>query len=353
VNFLQELLIEALAGGASDVHLVPGEKPLSRIHTTLAPILKWPPVTHGQIESAVREFLGTARFEQLQKNRDIDFSMQVEGHGRFRVNAHYQRDTLAVAFRAIADQVPALSSLNLPPMVERLAELPRGLVLVTGVTGSGKSTTLASMINAINLRHQLHIITLEDPVEYVLRSNKSLIEQREIGSDVPSFASGLRHVLRQDPDVILVGEMRDLETTSAAITAAETGHLVLSTLHTQSAAQTIERIIDIYPGEQQNQIRSMLSNTLQAVVTQTLFKRSDKSGMIPACEVMMCTAAIRNCIRENRIHEIANIIETSRNVGMCTLDESIRSLYLNGRISQQQALAQAARPEAMSRAMSA
>jgi twitching motility protein PilT len=350
---LKDILTESIHRGASDVHLVAGSPPLFRIHTVLKAVDAWPALAGADAEGYVKEMVSPERFQRLQENQDLDFSYEIPGLARFRVNAHYQRETIAVAFRTIPGLVPKLASLNLPRIVESLVNLPRGLVLVTGVTGSGKSTTLASMINAINLRHQLHIITLEDPVEYVLRSNKSLIEQREIGSDVPSFASGLRHVLRQDPDVILVGEMRDLETTSAAITAAETGHLVLSTLHTQSAAQTIERIIDIYPGEQQNQIRSMLSNTLQAVVTQTLFKRSDKSGMIPACEVMMCTAAIRNCIRENRIHEIANIIETSRNVGMCTLDESIRSLYLNGRISQQQALAQAARPEAMSRAMSA
>jgi twitching motility protein PilT len=353
VSLFPTVLTDALSMGASDVHLVAGEKPLYRVHTTLAAVMKWPVLTNDIIEAAVRDFVGLPRFETLQKKRDLDFSMHLEGHGRFRVNAHYQRETLAVAFRAISDHVPALASLNLPPVVEGLANLPRGLVLVTGVTGSGKSTTLASMINAINQLRALHIITMEDPVEYLLRSKKSLIEQREVGGDVPSFASGLRHVLRQDPDVILVGEMRDLETTSAAITAAETGHLVLSTLHTQSAAQTIERIIDIYPGEQQNQIRSMLSNTLQAVITQTLFKRADKPGMIPACEVMICTAAVRNCIRENRIHEIPNIIETSRGAGMCTLDESIRSLCFNGYISQQQALSQAIRPEAMSRAINA
>ena len=353
MTMLRELMVDALRCGASDVHVVAGGRPLYRIHTVLAPVPKWPVLSAEQIEQAMKVMLGPVRFETLQNVRDIDFSTHLEGQGRFRVNAHYQKETIAVAFRTIADRVPALKELHLPPVVEMLVNMPRGLVLVTGVTGSGKSTTLASMIDAINQRHAHHIITLEDPVEYELRSNKCLIEQREVGADVPSFASGLRHVLRQDPDVILVGEMRDLETTSAAITAAETGHLVLSTLHTQSASQTIERIIDIYPGEQQNQIRSMLSNTLQAVITQTLFKRADRPGMVPACEVMVCTPAIRNCIRENRIHEIPNIIETSRGVGMSTLDESIRSLFLNGYISQQQALSRASRPESMSRALSA
>jgi len=209
------------------------------------------------------------------------------------------------------------------------------------------------MIDAMNHRFEHHVITIEDPIEYLLKWDKCVIEQRELGSDVPSFGSGLRHALRQDPDIILVGEMRDLETTSAAITAAETGHLVLSTLHTQNASQTIERIIDIYPAEQQNQIRSMLSNTLQAVVSQVLFKRNDKSGMVPACEVMVCTPAVRNCIRENRIHEIPNIIETSRAMGMCTLDESIKTLCLNGHITREQALTQASRPDSLNRALCA
>lgn len=353
MKFLQELLTEALQSGASDVHIVAGARPLFRIHTVLQAMPKWPVVSPDEVEQAVREMVDPKRFEKLNHHRDIDFSTRVEGMGRFRVNAHYQRDTIAIAFRAIPQTVPSLAELHLPRVVESLVNLPRGLVLVTGVTGSGKSTTLASMISAINLRYSHHIITLEDPLEYELKSNRCLIEQREVGSDVPDFASGLRHVLRQDPDVILVGEMRDLETTSAAITAAETGHLVLSTLHTQSAAQTIERIIDIYPGDRQNQIRSMLSNTLQAVISQTLFKRADQEGMIPACEVMICTAAVRNCIRENRIHEIPNIIETSRGAGMCTLDESIRSLFLNGCISQQQAMSRATRPESLERALSA
>jgi twitching motility protein PilT len=222
---------------------------------------------------------------------------------------------------------------------------------VTGPTGSGKSTTLAGMIDAINRREQGHIITLEDPVEYAFVSNKCAIEQREVGGDVPDFASGLRHVLRQDPDTILVGEMRDLETTASAITAAETGHLVFSTLHTMNCPQTIERIIDIYPGDQQNQIRSMLANTLQAVISQTLFKRCDQPGMIPAVEIMLCTPAIRNCIRENRIFELGNIIETNRSMGMQTLDNSIRQLYVNGYITREDALAQAAHPEKLERAL--
>ena len=214
-------------------------------------------------------------------------------------------------------------------------------------------TTWQGMVDAINKREQGHIITLEDPIEYAFISNKCSIEQREVGADVPSFASGLKHSLRQDPDVILVGEMRDLETTSSAITAAETGHLVFSTLHTVNAPQTIERIIDVYPSDQQNQIRSMLANTLQAVISQTLFKRVDQPGMIPALEIMLCTPAVRNCVRENRIFEIPNIIETSRALGMQTLDSSIKQLYVNGYISREDAIAQAAHPEKLERSLAA
>ncbi|MFB3891856.1 MAG: type IV pilus twitching motility protein PilT [Phycisphaerae bacterium] len=357
MSFLQELLTTALRASASDVHIIVGLPPMFRIHTVLEYADNCPPVTAEQAEAYVKEMVGPKRFEQLLEKRDIDFSTKVPTFGpslgRFRVNAHFQRDTIAIAFRAISDKVPDLASLNLPPIVERLVDTPRGLILVTGQTGSGKSTTLASMIDAINKRYPYHVITVEDPIEYMLTCNKCVIEQRELGSDVPTFASGLRHALRQDPDIILVGEMRDLETTSAAITAAETGHLVLSTLHTQNAAQTIERIIDIYPAEQQNQIRAMLSNTLQAVISQVLFKRTDVAGMVPACELMVCTPAVRNCIRENRIHEIPNIIETNRGVGMTTLDESIKALYLNGRISRQQAISEASRPEVLSRALCA
>ena len=348
---LKKLLAEQINSGASDMHLIVGLPPLLRIHTCLRPLDGADALSQEQALAFVREMIGDERMARFNHDRDIDFSTALDGQGRFRVNAHWQRDTIAMAFRAISDNVPALDSLNLPPAISGLVDLPRGLVLVTGVTGSGKSTTLASMINAVNLTRASHIITLEDPVEYVLRSSKSVIEQRELGSDVPTFASGLRHALRQDPDIILVGEMRDLETTSAAISAAETGHLVLSTLHTQNASQTIERIIDIYPAEQQNQVRAMLSNTLQAVISQVLFARKDKPGMVPACEIMLCTPAVRNCIRENRIHEIPNIIETSKALGMTTLDDSIKSLVINGMVGKQDAIAHAARPEALAKTL--
>ena len=326
--------------------------PLLRIHTILQET-DYPVVTPEGAEEMLKQMLSTDRFEQFVKDRDIDFSTAMEGMGRFRVNAHYQRDSIAIAFRTIPDSVFPLDKLNLPDAVKKLITLTRGLVLVTGDTGSGKSTTMASIVDAINCRYHKHIITLEDPIEYILKSNKCAIEQREIGSDCPSFSSGLKHALRQDPDIILVGEMRDLETTSAAITAAETGHLVLSTLHTINASQTIERIIDIYPSGQQNQIRSMLSNTLTAVISQTLFKRTDVPGMIPGVEMMLCNPAIKNCIRENRIFEIPNVIETSRALGMQTLDYSISQLYLNGQISRDDALANAAHPDKLERSLCA
>ncbi|MGD0077643.1 MAG: PilT/PilU family type 4a pilus ATPase, partial [Sedimentisphaerales bacterium] len=232
-----------------------------------------------------------------------------------------------------------------------LTDLPRGLVLVTGHTGAGKSTTLASMLGVINAKYRKHIITLEDPIEYALENKMCVIEQREIGFDCPSFGAALKRVLRQDPDIIMVGEMRDLETTRSTVTAAETGHLVFSTLHTINAAQTIERIIDIYPAGQQNQIRTMLANTLQAVISQTLFRRVDQPGMVPCTEILLCTSAVRNCVRENRIYEIANIIETSRKFGMQTMDGSIADAYFNGFIGRDEAIARSSNPSKMEKTL--
>jgi len=329
-----------------------GSPPLLRIHTVLQET-DYPVVTAEGAEELVREMISEDRMKDFYKRKDCDFATEVSGKGRFRVNAHFQRGSIAIAFRAIPDNVLPLDKLNLPEAINSVIDMNRGLILITGDTGSGKSTTMASLIDAMNKKYRKHIITLEDPVEYQIKSNRCAVEQREIGDDCPNFASGLRHALRQDPDVILVGEMRDLETTSAAITAAETGHLVLSTLHTINAAQTVERIIDIYPAEQQNQIRAMLANVLRAVICQTLFKRTDVPGMIPGVEVMLCTPAVRNCIRENRIFEIPNVIETSRGLGMQTLDTSISQLYFNDMISREDALAQSAYPEKLNRELCA
>jgi len=347
---VKTILATAIEHEASDVHINVGMPPVLRKNTELID-MDFAPITNADAKDMVLAMVGPDKFERFAECKDLDFSTTIEGGYRFRVNAHYQRDTIAISFRVVPNQVLSVDELHLPPIVKELTDLPRGLVLVTGHTGSGKSTTLAAMIGLINSKYGKRIITLEDPVEYMLQNENSMIEQREIGSDCPEFASGLRHVLRQDPDIIMVGEMRDLETTSFTITAAETGHLVFSTLHTINAPQTIERIIDIYPANQQNQIRAMLANTLQAVISQTLFKRVDQPGMIPCTEILLCTSAARNCIRENRIYEIPNIIETSRRLGMQSLDKSIAEMYFKGYIDREEAVMRSSNPGKMEKTL--
>lgn len=345
---IKQILMEAVQKSASDVHINTGMPPIMRINTELV-AMELPEVDQESARQMVLQMVNEEKFKLFEKKRDLDFSTMIEDGSRFRVNAHWQRENIAISFRAISSRIPDIDELHLPPIVKELTDLPRGLVLVTGHTGSGKSTSLAAMINIINRKYHRRIITLEDPIEYLMKNKSCMVEQREIGSDCASFASGLRHVLRQDPDVILVGEMRDLETTSSTITAAETGHLVLSTLHTINAPQTVERIIDVYPAAQQNQIRAMLSNTLQAVVSQTLFRRVDQPGMVPCVEILLCTSAVRNCIRENRIYEIPNIIETSRRVGMQTMDFSIQQMYAAGYIDRGEAILRSSNPGKMER----
>jgi len=349
---LISILKAAYEADASDVHLIAGQPPTVRIHQVMTR-LEMPVISREAARKFLEQTAPPEAIATFERQKDADYSFQAEGLARYRVNAHMQRGTIGLAMRMIKTKVPPLSALNLPEVIARLTYLPRGLVLVTGDTGSGKSTTLAAMIEAMNQRYRKHIITLEDPVEYVFESKECVLEQRELGEDMPSFASGLKHALRQDPDIILVGEMRDLETTALAISAAETGHLVLSTLHTVNASQTVERIIDMYPGGQQNQIRSMLANTLQAVVSQTLFARIDRPGMVPAVETLLCTPAVRNLIREARTFEIPNVIETSRSIGMATLDSSIAELYFNGFISREDAIAQSAYPDKLERQLAA
>ena len=349
---LNDILRKANDFDSSDVHLVANHAPMVRSHTIMQP-LELPVLTGEDMWRILAAITNEHQRRHFEQHLDLDFSYEIPGFKRYRVNAHMQRGMVGMAMRAIRTKVPPLSALNLPEVITRLTYLPRGLVLVTGDTGSGKSTTLAAMIQAMNERYKKHIITLEDPVEYTFQSQKCLIEQRELGADMPTFASGLKHALRQDPDIILVGEMRDLETTALAITAAETGHLVLSTLHTVNASQTVERVVDMYPANQQNQIRAMLANTLQAVISQTLFRRVDKAGMVPAIEVLLCTPAVRNIIREARTYEIPNVIETSRSIGMTTLDNAIAELYFNGMISREDAIAQAAYPDKLDRTLAA
>ncbi|MHC4074271.1 MAG: type IV pilus twitching motility protein PilT [Planctomycetota bacterium] len=335
---ITSILAEAVTREASDVHINVGMQPIIRVNTELVE-MDFPIISNDDAREILLSLIGQDKFNKFEQVKDFDFSTSItDPNQRFRVNAHYQRDTIAIAFRLISDTVPSIEELNLPEKIKEFADLPRGLVLVTGHTGAGKSTTLASAIGLINTKYRKRVITIEDPIEYWLVNDMCMIEQREVGSDCPDFATGLRHILRQDPDVIMVGEMRDLETTSFALTAAETGHLVFSTLHTPNASQSIERAIDIYPANQQTQARTMLANALQAVVSQTLFRRIDEPGMVPSTEILLCTAAVRNCIRENRIYEIPNIIETSRRFGMHTMDNSIAELCLDGYIDKEEAI---------------
>ena len=343
---VKTILAKAIEKRASDVHINVGMPPILRKNTELM-TTDFHAVSNEDAKEMVLAMIGPDRFKKFEENRDLDFSTTIDDGHRFRVNAHYQHGTIAISFRVIPNRIPSIDDLHLPPIVRELTDLPRGLVLVTGHTGSGKSTTLAAMIELINTKYRKRIITLEDPIEYALENKMCIIEQREIGFDCPEFASGLKHVLRQDPDIIMVGEMRDLETTGSTITAAETGHLVFSTLHTINAPQTVERIIDIYPANQQNQIRTMLANTLQAVISQTLFRRIDKPGMVPCTELLLCTSAVRNCIRENRIYEIPNIIETSRRMGMQNLDNSIVEMYSKGYLDREEAIARSTNPGKM------
>jgi twitching motility protein PilT len=282
----KQMLAQAIENGASDVHINANMPPIMRINTELI-MMDLPEVSNDDAGKMILEMIGEDKFKKFLEKRDADFSTMIEDGSRFRVNAHFQKESFALSFRAISNHIPDMDDLHLPDVAKELTDLPRGLVVVTGHTGSGKSTSLASMVNVINQKYRKRIITLEDPIEYLMENKSCMIEQREMGADCTSFASGLRHALRQDPDIILVGEMRDLETTSSTITAAETGHLVFSTLHTVNASQTVERIIDIYPASQQNQIRAMLANTLQAVISQTLFRRVDQPGMVPCCEILL------------------------------------------------------------------
>jgi twitching motility protein PilT len=348
---IKSILAKAVEMGASDIHIVVGMAPLIRVTTDLFQMSDMPQVDRASARKMLTDMLDESKIRIFEEKLDFDFSTTIDNGTRFRVNVHYERGSICFAFRVIASDVPHIDTLGLPEKIKELTDLPRGLVLVTGPTGSGKSTTLASMIDQINRKYHRRVITLEDPIEYAMTNKSSVITQREIGMDCASFASGLRHALRQDPDVILVGEMRDLETAAATVTAAETGHLVFSTLHTMSAPQTIDRIIDIYPASQQNQIRAMLANTLQAVISQTLFKRADQPGMIPCIELLLCTSAVRNCIRENRVFEISNCIETGSQLGMQTMDQSIAQMCKAGYIDQEEALAMAKDPKRLVKAL--
>jgi len=323
--------------GASDLHIVAGVPPVFRINGRLTS-LDGKSLTTEQSRYLVYSLMSEEQKERLEGSRELDFSFGISGIGRFRINVHFQRGSVAAAIRLIPYRIPSLAELNLPSILADFVLKESGLVLVTGPTGCGKSTTLASMVEIINERKSCHIIIIEDPIEYLHSHKKSVIEQREVGADTLSFAASLKYALRQDPDVILVGEMRDLETISTALTAAETGHLILATLHTPDAPQAIDRIIDVFPPYQQNQVRTQLSACLQAVIAQKLLSREDKPERIPTVELLIVTPAVRNLIRSGKTHQLYTAMETGAQFGMQTMDQALKDLVRKGRITIDTAL---------------
>ncbi len=334
--FLEELFKGAAKSNASDVHIVAGQPPTYRIDGELKPVSKTSVLSDKEAGDLIKSILTREQEERFAKERELDFAYQL-GDIRFRINVHYSKGALGLAARFIPMDIPSMDDLILPETVQNFISFPHGLVLVTGPTGSGKSTTLAAMIEAINQNSAENIITLEDPIEFLFKQNKSLIRQRELGSDMTSFADGLKYVLRQDPDVIMVGEMRDLETISSALTLAETGHLVFATLHTWSAAQTIERIIDVFPQNQQSQIRLQLALTLRGVVSQQLLPKKG-GGRVAAREILIVTLAVANLIRENKIPQMNTVIQTGAKLGMVSLAQDLKRLIKEGLITKEDAM---------------
>lgn len=341
---IDDLLRIVVEKGASDLHLCAGVPPVIRVDGRLIPT-NYEKATPQDTQRLMYDILTDEQIQRFESTLELDFSYALGKMARFRVNVYRDRGAVAAAFRLIPTRIPTIRELNLPPVLEELTRLPRGLIIVTGPTGSGKSTTQAAMINQINMERSVHIVTIEDPIEYLHTHRFSIINQRELGQDTKSFHNALRAVLREDPDVILVGEMRDPETIALAITAAETGHLVIATLHTNSAASTVDRIVDVFPPGQQEQVRIQLSNSLQAVICQQLLPRAGQPGRVPAVEVMIATPAIRNLIRENKAHQITSVIQTSGNIGMQTMDQSLRDLYMKGWITLEEALSRAMNPD--------
>ncbi len=340
---IDDLLRDMIERGSSDLHICVGVPPIIRVDGQLLP-LNYEKFNPMQTQRMLYDILSDEQIQRFEDTWELDFSYSLQNMSRFRVNIFRDKGTVAAAFRTIPMKIPTIKELGLPSVLESIARFPRGLVLVTGPTGSGKSTSLAAMIHLINTERSVHIITIEDPIEYLHQHRMSVINQREVGQDTKEFANALRAALREDPDVILVGEMRDLETMQNAIRAAETGHLVFATLHTNSAAQTVDRVVDQFPVDQQEQIRLMLSNSLQAVLCQQLMPRAGMPGRVCAMEIMIATPAIRNLIREAKSHQLPSIIQTSAQVGMQTMDQHLRDLYLKGIITYD---------DAMSRAMNA
>ncbi len=337
---IDDLLNDMVERGSSDLHICVGVPPIIRIDGQLT-ALNYTKFDAMQTQRMLYDILSDEQIQRFEDTWELDFSYSLQDVSRFRVNIFKDKGTVAAAFRLIPIKIPTLRELGLPAVLETITRRPRGLVLVTGPTGSGKSTSLAAMINQINTERSSHIITIEDPIEYLHQHRTSVINQREVGQDTKEFANALRAALREDPDVILVGEMRDLETMSNAIRAAETGHLVFATLHTNSAASTVDRVVDSFPASQQEQIRLMLSNSLEAVLCQQLLPRAGMPGRVCCMEIMIATPAIRNLVREAKSHQITSIIQTSSNVGMQTMDQHLRDLYQKGVITYDEALARA------------
>lgn len=334
---LDYILKAAFDLGTSDIHLTVGVPPIMRLHGDLKQygkdILK-----PTDTESMAKVMIPESMWQMFKEKGELDFSYGIPGVSRFRVNAYHQRSCISLAIRVVPTEVPTLEQLKLPSVLQAISEKTQGLVLVTGPTGSGKSTTLAAMIDYINKTMKKHIITLEDPIEYLHKHNLSIIDQREVGFDTQNFSNGLRACLRQDPDIILVGEMRDLETISTAITAAETGHLVLGTLHTTDAPATIDRIIDVFPPNQQSQVRVQLASVLSAIISQRLLPSKDRKGRVAAIEIMVNNAAVKNLIRNEKIHQIDSVMQTSKSAGMQTIEMSIKQLIEEGKIDSYSAL---------------
>jgi twitching motility protein PilT len=343
------ILTEVLERNASDLHIAAGAHPTIRLRGKLQALDQHPVLTPDDTREIVYSILTNAQRQRLETDWQLDFAYSIPGTARFRVNAYFQRSALSAAFRLIPTELAGIDTLGLPPVVHELTRKPRGLVLVTGPTGSGKSTSLASMIDAINETRDEHILTIEDPIEFLHSHKRCVVNQRELGSDATSFAAGLKAALRQDPDVILVGEMRDMETIGTAVTAAETGHLVFATLHTQDAPQTIDRIIDVFPASQQAQIRTQLSVALQGVMTQQLLPTADGSGRCVACEVLVPTAAVRNLIREGKTHQIYSVMQTGSQFGMQTMDAALATLVRSGRITRKLADKRSGTPDELAR----
>lgn len=336
---LEKILTEAVDRKASDIYITTGSRPIFRIQGDLIPLENHPILTDDTARTYLFDLMTPAQSDEFKKKKDFDFAIEVSGVARFRVNLFLQRKGIGGIFRLIPSKIPSLKEMGLPDAFKKMSEFPNGLVLVTGPTGSGKSTTLAAMLNEINNTTDAHIITIEDPIEFIYENSKSIIDQREIIAHTESFQNALRAALREDPDVILVGEMRDLETISLAITAAETGHLVFATLHTSGAAKTIDRIINVFPGDRQTQVRSEVSESLRAVVWQQLLQKKVGEGRIAAHEILFNTTAVANLIRENKIHQILSVIETSAGEGMQTMQKSVMSLLAKDLITKEEAVA--------------